>query len=97
MTDENRMNYLFLGFGLGTAVGMLLAPKAGSETRNDIERKVREGREHIKQQGQELLDSATETVAHGKQTVRNQMKSLSDAVAAGKLAYLRSVDASRSN
>ena|SRR5437868_4141234 len=97
MTDENRMNYLFLGFGLGTAVGMLLAPKAGTKTRNDIERKVREGREHIKQQGQELLDSATETVARGKQTVRNQMKSLSDAVAAGKLAYLRSVDASRSN
>ena len=97
MTDENRMNYLFLGFGLGTAVGMLLAPKAGTETRSDLERKVREGREHIKQHGQELIDSATETVAHGKQTVRNQMKSLSDAVAAGKLAYLRSVDASRSN
>ena len=97
MTDENRMNYLFLGFGLGTAVGMLLAPKAGMETRNDIGRKVREGREHIKQQGQELLDSATETVARGKQTVRNQMKSLSDAVAAGKLAYLRSVEASPIN
>ena len=97
MTDENRMNYLFLGFGLGTAVGMLLAPKAGRETRNDIERKVREGREHIKQQGQELHDSATETVAHGRQIVRNQVKTLSDAVAAGKLGYLRSVDASRSN
>lgn len=97
MTDENRMNYLFLGFGLGTAVGMLLAPKAGTGTRNDIERKVREGTEHIKQQGQQLLDSATETVARGKQTVRNQMKCLSNAVAAGKLAYLRSVEASHSN
>ena len=97
MTDENRMSYLFLGLGLGTAVGMLLAPKAGTETRKDIERKVREGREHIKQQGQQLLDNATETVARGKQTVRNQMKSLSDAVVAGKLAYLRSVEASHSN
>jgi gas vesicle protein len=76
---------------------MLLVPKAGTETRNDIERKVREGREHIKQQGQQLLDNATETVARGKQTVRRQMKNLSDAVAAGKLAYLRSVEASHSN
>jgi gas vesicle protein len=97
MTDENRMSYLFLGLGLGTAVGMLLAPKAGTETRKDIERKVREGREDIKQQGQELLDSVTETVVRGTQTVRNQMKNLSDAVVAGKLAYLRSVEASHSN
>ena len=97
MTDENRMSYLFLGLGLGTAVGMLLAPKAGMETRNDIDRKVREGREHIKRNGQQLFDSATETVARGKQTVRSHMKSLSDAVAAGKLAYLRSVEASHSN
>ena len=93
MTDENRMNYLFLGLGLGAAAGMLLARKPGVETRNDIERKVREGRDLIKQQGQELLDNATETVARGKQTFRNQMKSLSDAVAAGKLAYQRSVTA----
>jgi hypothetical protein len=62
-----------------------------------MERKVREGRKDIKQQGQELFDSVTETVARGTQTVRIQMKSLSDAVAAGKLAYLRSVEASYSN
>jgi gas vesicle protein len=98
MTGENRISYLFLGLGLGTAAGMLLARKPGVETRNDIERKVREGRDLIKQRGQELLDNATETVARGKQTVRNQMKSLSDAVAAGKLAYERNVTAaSRSN
>ena len=97
MTDGNRMNYLFLGLGLGTAVGMLLAQKDGAATRNDIERKVREGREYIKKQGKELLGSTTETVARGKQTVRNQMKSLSDAVVAGKLAYLRSVDASHAS
>ena len=93
MTSENRMSYFFLGLGLGTTAGMLLARKPGVEIRNDIERKVREGRDLIKQQGQELLDNAIETVARGKQTVRNQMKSLSDAVEAGKLAYQRNVTA----
>ena len=93
MTGENRMGYLFLGLGLGTAAGMLLARKPGVETRNDIERKVREGRDLFKQQGQEFLDNANKTVARGKQTVRNQMKSLADAVAAAKLAYQRNVTA----
>jgi gas vesicle protein len=97
MTEQNRMSYLVLSFGLGTAVGMLLAPKGGAETRDDIGRKVREGKKYIKQQGQELLDSATETVARGKQTVRNQVKSLTDAIAVGKLAYERNVNAASSS
>ena len=93
MAGENRIRYLFLGLGLGTAAGMLLARRHGVETRSDIERKVRERRDLFKRQGQELLDNATETVARGKQIVRNHMKSLSDAVAAGKLAYQRNVTA----
>jgi gas vesicle protein len=97
MTHENRMGYLFLGLGLGTAAGMLWARKAGAETRNDIERKMREGGEYIKQHGHELFDHATETVAHGKETVRTQLKSLSDAIAIGKVTYQRGVCASRNN
>ena len=93
MTDQNKMSCLFLGFGLGTAVGMFLEQKAGSKTRNEIRRRMREGKEHLEQQRRELLDSATETVSRGKQVVHNQMKSLSDAIAAGKLAYKRSVRA----
>ena len=92
MTDENRFSYFFLGLGLGTAVGMLGAPKAGTQTRNDIRGKVQEGTNYIKRQGQELLDSATETLEHGKQTLRNQMNNLSEAVAAGRKAYQEIVD-----
>jgi gas vesicle protein len=91
MTGENRMNYLFVGFGLGTAIGMLFAPKAGVETRNSIQGRIREGHKYFKRQGQELLGSATNTVGHGKQVLRNHMQGLSEAVAAGKVAYLRKV------
>lgn len=89
MPGENRMNYLFIGFGLGTAVGMLFAPKAGVETRNAIEGRVREGRKYFKRQGNELLGSATNTVGRGKQALRNHMQGVSEAVAVGKAAYLR--------
>jgi len=92
MTDESRFSYFFLGLGLGTAVGMLVAPKAGTQTRNDIRGKVQEGTNYVKRQGQELLDSATETLEHGKQTLRNQMNNLSEAVAAGRKAYQEIVD-----
>jgi gas vesicle protein len=91
MTGENRMNYLLAGFGLGTAIGMLFAPKAGLETRNDIEGRIREGHKYFKRHGHELLDTATSTVGHGKQVLRNHMQGVSEAVAAGKDAYLRRV------
>ena len=44
--EKNAMLYLLAGVGLGAiiglAAGMLFAPKAGSETREDIARKFRE-------------------------------------------------------
>ena len=91
MTGEKRMNYLFLGFGLGTAIGVLFAPKAGVETRNDIEGRIREGHKYFKRQGNELLGSATNTVGHGKQVLRSHLQGVSEAVTAGKVAYLRRV------
>lgn len=91
MTAEKRINYVFLGFGLGTAVGMLFAPKAGVETRNKIEGRVREGHKYFKRQSHELLDSASNTVGRGRQVLRNQMLGVSEAVAAGKTAYMHRV------
>jgi hypothetical protein len=91
------MRYLFLGFGLGTAVGVILEQKAGSATRKEIKRRVREGKHYLNQQRRELLHSANETAVRGKQAIRNQVKSLSAFMTAGKLAYQRSVDAGSTN
>ena len=33
MDDDKRISYFFLGLGIGAAVGILFAPKAGDETR----------------------------------------------------------------
>ena len=88
----NGFGYLLLGLGVGTVVGMLLAPKSGVETRKFLLAKTGDGANYLKQQGQAVVDSANETIERSKQTLRNQGTKLSDAVAAGKQAYREAVE-----
>jgi len=88
----NGFGYLFLGLGVGTVVGLLLAPRSGVDTRKFLLTKTGEGANYLKQQGQELVDSATETIERSKQTLRNQVNNLADAVEAGKQTYREAVE-----
>ena len=91
MEDSNKISYFFLGLGIGTAVGMLFAPKAGTETRDFLQTKMREGTDYLKREGQGLQESAMEPVERGR-TLQNQLKNVVDAVNAGKQAYRKAVD-----
>jgi gas vesicle protein len=91
MDSDNGLSYFFLGLGLGTAAGLLLAPKRGAETRDYLRLRTQEGADYLKNQGEQLVDSATETVERGKRAVRDQADSLSDAIDAGKQAYREAV------
>jgi len=44
MEDDSKFSYFFLGLGLGVAVGLLFAPKTGSETRDLLLSKADEGK-----------------------------------------------------
>ena len=92
MVAANRLGYFFLGVGLGTAAGLLFSPKRGAETRNYLQSKTQEGSNYLKNQGEGLINSATETVERGKRTLRDQVKNLSDAVEVGKQAYREAVE-----
>ncbi|MGH9559571.1 MAG: YtxH domain-containing protein [Bryobacteraceae bacterium] len=81
------MSFFFLGLGLGVAVGVLFAPKAGSETRELLRGKANEGADYVKRRGTELKDQASETLDRGKQTLSQQKDNLRAAVEAGKQAY----------
>jgi gas vesicle protein len=94
--DTKKLSYFLLGLGLGTAVGLLFAPKSGAETRNYLQDKAQEGTDYVKRQGGELRDRATETLERGTQNLGDQMKSLGDAVDAGKQAYREGVENTRS-
>jgi gas vesicle protein len=91
MEDDSKLSYFFLGLGLGVAGGVLFAPKAGAETREFIRSKAGEGVDFVKQRGDDLRQTATETIDKSKETLRRQKDSLSAAVDAGKQAYREAV------
>ena len=91
MEDDNKFSYFFLGLGLGVAVGLLFAPKSGSDTRDLLLTKADEGKEFLKRRSSELRDSATDAIEKGKSAVTRQRDHLSAAVEAGKQAYREAV------
>ena len=87
MDDDNKFSYFFLGLGLGVAVGLLFAPKSGTETRELIRSKADEGKEYLKRRSVDLKESANEAIERGRSAVSRQRDNLSAAVEAGKQAY----------
>ena len=85
--DKNGLSSFLLGLGVGVAIGMLFAPKSGSETRELIKTKAGEGGEYIKQRSADLKDTATGWVDKGKDALNRQKDTLNDAMEAGKQAY----------
>jgi gas vesicle protein len=92
MDDDSKMSFFFLGLGIGAAVGILFAPKSGTETRDFLLSKANEGTELAKRRAQELKEQAAETIERGKSTVQRQKESLSAAVDAGRAAYRDTVN-----
>lgn len=93
MTDDRRLSYFFLGLGIGVAVGVLFAPKAGQETRELIRTKAGEGKDYLRKRSEGLYDSAGELIDKGKTAISRQREQLSAAVQAGKQAYREAVAA----
>jgi gas vesicle protein len=93
MSDDNKFPYFFLGLGLGVAVGLLFAPKSGSETRELLLNKADEGKEYLKRQGEQLRTTAGDAIERGKSALAKQREQLNAAVEAGRQAYRESVAA----
>lgn len=92
MEDDNKFSYFFLGLGLGVAVGVLFAPKSGSETREMLRSKANEGADYMKRRSGEFREQATGAIGRGKQTLQRHKDNLSAAVEAGKQAYRDAVN-----
>ena len=85
--EDNRISYFFLGLGLGVAVGLLFAPKSGSETRDLILTKADESKEYLRRASEQFRDSASDVLEKGKSAVAKQRDQISSAIEAGKQAY----------
>ena len=85
--DKNGLSSFLMGLGVGVAVGILFAPKSGEETREMIKNKAGEGSDYLKQRSTEFRQTASDWVDKGREAVRSQRESFSDAMQAGKQAY----------
>jgi gas vesicle protein len=87
MDDRNNLPYFLLGMGLGLAVGLLVAPKSGEETRALLKGRAEEGREFVKRKSGEIRETASDFVERGKDAVLRQREQVLAAVEAGRQAY----------
>jgi len=104
MAERNGgLSYFIVGLGVGVAVGMLMAPKSGEETRQILKAKADEGkdylraradesREFVRKRGDELRESAADLIDRSKDAISRQKDQLAMAVEAGKQAYRETVN-----
>ncbi len=101
--NNNGLSYFIVGVGIGVAVGMLLAPRSGEETRqylrdradegkDYLRNKTEESREYMRRRGAELRESASDLIDRSKDAIARQKEQLAMAVEAGKQAYRDSVN-----
>ena len=70
MAEENKVHHLgwFLaGLGVGALVGILYAPMAGRETREQIANGTREGAEYLRARTQQAAEKVGALVEKGKE------------------------------
>ncbi len=85
--ESSRFSYFAFGFGLGIAIGVLFAPRAGEETRDYIRVKADEGREYLRRRSGEIREQASDLAERGRTVINRQRDNLNAAVEAGKQAY----------
>jgi len=84
-----NVNYFVVGLGIGSAIGILFAPKSGRETREYIAKKTREADEYTRKKARELRERAEDAFGRGKETITQAKGQLASAIDAGRDTYNR--------
>lgn len=75
--------YFWAGLGLGAIAGILLAPRSGAETRDQMTRKFQEGKDYAQRKAREVQARAEDFMETGRQAPER----IAAAFEAGREAY----------
>ena len=85
--DSNSFVWFLAGLGLGALVGVLYAPRPGSETRDVLRARAEEGRDYMRGRAQEARDQAAQWADRGREVLNQQKEQFRAAYEAGRQAY----------
>jgi gas vesicle protein len=89
MSERNGNSFLWFlaGMGVGALVGVLYAPRSGTETRDVLRARADEGREYVRARARQAREQAADWVDRGREVVNQQKEQFRSAFEAGKQAY----------
>jgi gas vesicle protein len=90
MSENNSgssFGWFLAGVGLGALVGVLYAPRSGSETRDALRSRAEEGRDYVRTRAKEARGQASDWVDRGRDVVNQQKDQFRAAYEAGRQAY----------
>ena len=85
--EGNTFVWFLAGLGLGALVGVLYAPRPGSETRDALRARAEEGRDYMRSRAREARDQASDWMDRGRNVVSQQKDQFRAAYVAGRQAY----------
>ena len=85
--EGNSFVWFLAGLGLGALVGVLYAPRSGTETRETLRVRAEEGRDYVRSRAREAREQASEWMDRGRDVVGQQKEQFRAAYEAGRQAY----------
>jgi gas vesicle protein len=89
MSDNGSNSFVWFlaGLGLGALVGVLYAPRSGSETRDVLRARAEEGRDYVRDRAEQARSQATQWADRGREVLNQQKEQFRAAYEAGRQAY----------
>jgi gas vesicle protein len=89
MAEDNGSSFLWFlaGLGLGAVIGVLYAPKAGQETRDEILQRAEESREYVANRARQAREQAQQWADKSRDFYQQQKDQFKTAFEAGREAY----------
>ena len=89
MSDRDSSGFLWFlaGLGIGAAVGILYAPKAGDEMRQQLREVAEDSRDTVKERARQAREQAGTWADKGRDYLNSQKEQIRSAYEAGRQAY----------